>query len=915
MGEQPPTSSSTRNRYLFLQSTLDRGGVVHAGALSSFTERHRFELPALEPEPMADPAAALETLTVDGVVCEISQGWAGWTHLRLARRALQTGKKAFFYWPNERAIEVIDRDAYRTHRNIWLAAKTHFDLIEPVRRKWRAAGHTLRLTGQLLANPRLAARALLGGRRNGTATASDHSSGEIVMEEIPADAIAAPMVEVAKLLARAAPVELSPPPASGGETHVEGAGVYLRTDFWAPISSGGSYGHTCYVAKELAATCDRLVAFMAHRYTLLDELGIEQVEIPKPSDVSPEEIIANATGYYWRHLQPALEKLRPKFIYERLCLGNYVGVRLSQELGIPYLVEYNGSEISMQRSFGSSGYKYEELYLQVEAAAFAQATMISVVSEPIREDLIRRGVDPGKILVNPNGADPQAYAPADAAGRAALREELGFEADDRVVGFTGTFGGWHGIDLLAEALPRICGEVPAARFLLIGDGNFKHLIDEKIAQHDLASRVVCTGRIEQKEGARLMRACDLFVSPHNSHMVDSRFFGSPTKVFEYMAVGAGIVASDLEQIGVVLSPALRPADFNRPTPEAGDRRSVLCTPGDLEEFVTAVVGLLENPRICDALGRNARQAIFDHYSWQRHVERLWSFLRGELGAEEPLSFDLASQPPKRRASTGDAYKDEVQEQWDEDPCGSHYVEKAEAHSLEWYEEAEAYRHEDYAPWMPEVMEFDHHSGERVLEIGAGMGTDLSRFASAGSRVVDLDLSRGHLEHARENFALRGLDAGFVHGDAELLPFRDGSFDVVYSNGVIHHTPGTRDVVDEIVRVLRRGGKAIIMVYAENSLHYWRQFVGSIGLNQGMLHEISIGEIMSRNAELSETGARPLVKAYSKARLKKIFDRFNDVEIYQRQLTAPELPRPMRWLPLDVAGKMMGWNLIVKARKS
>ena len=52
----------------------------------------------------------------------------------------------------------------------------------------------------------------------------------------------------------------------------------------------------------------------------------------------------------------------------------------------------------------------------------------------------------------------------------------------------------------------------------------------------------------QAEGARLLKACDIFVSPHNSHMVDSKFFGSPTKVFEYMAIGGGIVASDLEQI-------------------------------------------------------------------------------------------------------------------------------------------------------------------------------------------------------------------------------------------------------------------------------------------------------------------------------------------------------------------------------
>ena len=58
------------------------------------------------------------------------------------------------------------------------------------------------------------------------------------------------------------------------------------------------------------------------------------------------------------------------------------------------------------------------------------------------------------------------------------------------------------------------------------------------------------------KGARLLKACDIYVSPHSAHMIDSKFFGSPTKVFEYMAIGGGIVASDLEQIGQVLSPSL-----------------------------------------------------------------------------------------------------------------------------------------------------------------------------------------------------------------------------------------------------------------------------------------------------------------------------------------------------------------------
>ena len=90
-------------------------------------------------------------------------------------------------------------------------------------------------------------------------------------------------------------------------------------------------------------------------------------------------------------------------------------------------------------------------------------------------------------------------------------------------------------------------------------------------------------------------------------------------------MGGGIVASDLEQIGEVLSPALRAADLRRRDVVVTNERSVLCTPGDIGELVDSVVGLARRPDICGALGRNARQAVREQYSWQHHVARLWAF--------------------------------------------------------------------------------------------------------------------------------------------------------------------------------------------------------------------------------------------------------------------------------------------------
>ena len=289
---------------------------------------------------------------------------------------------------------------------------------------------------------------------------------------------------------------------------------------------------------------------------------------------------------------------------------------------------------------------------------------------------------------------------------------------------------------------------------------------------------------------------------------------------------------------------------------------------------------------------------------------------GRLAASLTAFVVAQSQRAHGTASieTGDAYKDQIQNQWNQNPVGSHHAREAQPHTLDWFLEVERHRYGVYARWMPEVMEFSAHAGQDVLEIGGGIGTDLAQFAVNGARVTDLDLAAGHLRLAEENFRLRGLRGRFLHHDAESLPFEDASFDLVYSNGVLHHTPNTRAVVGEIHRVLRSGGRAIVMLYAEDSLHYWRKLVWLSGIKDGLLDRMSMGEIMSRQVERSANEARPLVKVYTKRRAAALFQGFERVEILQRQLEAYELPEGFRWT-LRASEAILGWNLIVKATKS
>jgi glycosyltransferase involved in cell wall biosynthesis/ubiquinone/menaquinone biosynthesis C-methylase UbiE len=843
----------TPGRYLYVHQSFDRTGVLDVPSLDTFSERHKIALAPPPLRPTSDLLAELQRADCTGAVLEMNEGCPGRIYLRLTSRLLKTGYRVFFYWPREQAVELIDRERLWSYWRLW-------GMVKVARRVFE---------------------------RNDDRAYATQSR-----------------IEIEELIQTARPAPFMLDEVPDPDRPLRGTGVYLRTDFWAPIISGGSYGHTCYVAKELANRSDRFVAILGHRFPLLDTLGVPQVVPIPPGTEGPESTIIRGTSHYYPILKTTIEALAPAFIYERLCLGNYCGARLSRELGIPYIVEYNGSEVSMYRSFEGKRYAYETLYIRAEQAAFRQATLISVVSQIVKDSLVDRGVDADKILVNPNGADLDAYRPVPPEQKRELQRELRIDGGDCVVGFTGTFGGWHGIDVLAAAIPEICRRAPGVRFLLIGDGGFRHLVDDAVKQHQLEERVRSVGRVPQEEGARLLGACDIYVSPHNAHMVDSRFFGSPTKLFEYMAMGGGIVATRLEQIGEVLTPGLDARSLDAQTP-VGHARAVLCEPGSVEEFVDAVVFLAGQPSVRQQLGRNARAAVEQHYSWSRHVEKLWQ----RAVASRPVAVGVAAG-----LDTGDAYKDETQRQWDNDPCGSHYVTGTPRHTLDWFTKVEDHRYGEYGPWMPEVMEFSRHAGEEVLEIGGGMGTDLAQFAKHGARVTDVDLSSGHLQLAQENFELRGLQGRFVHQDAETLPFPDNSFDLVYSNGVLHHTPNTPLVVDEIFRVLRPGGRVIAMFYAENSLIYWRNIVWGHGLVDTMLEQYSIGEVMSRTVEFTEIGSRPLVKVYSAKRLRRLFHRFEQIAILKRQMVPGEVPRILARVPARWIARGAGWNLIIKARK-
>lgn len=156
-------------------------------------------------------------------------------------------------------------------------------------------------------------------------------------------------------------------------------------------------------------------------------------------------------------------------------------------------------------------------------------------------------------------------------------------------------------------------------------------------------------------------------------------------------------------------------------------------------------------------------------------------------------------------------KDEVRDFWNAEPCGSRYLEGAadfEAHARARY---------SLEPYILEFAQFAYSRNLRVLEIGVGMGADFLQWLKAGALATGVDLSAASLERAQRRCQLAGFQPDLRLADAEHLPFPDNTFDVVYSYGVMHHSPDTPQCLREAWRVLKAGGEARIMLYHHPSL--------------------------------------------------------------------------------------------------
>jgi Glycosyltransferase len=434
-------------------------------------------------------------------------------------------------------------------------------------------------------------------------------SARLVLELLIGYVIIVPLSWLLTLLMRAAlvfrPVVRASPPGGNRRKSAASMALYIRATLvpTAHGTAGGMASHVAGFARGALALGHRLQFLTSGDINLASQVDVES--IPPSTAISA----TRALFELWNNLKFTIKALRATsaaqskmdFIYQRYSRFNWTGIALSLVTGLPLALEFNGSEVWVARNWDPVGFigllkRFEQLNLRA-------ADLIFVVSQAQQRNLVAAGVDARRIVVNPNGVDVDEFRPA--CGGRELRATLNIE-DKLVVGFTGTFGPWHGAPVLAEAATRI--KDARCHFLFIGDGDERTATESIIEAAGKKDRATFTGRIAHARVATYLDACDVLVSPHVPAADGSEFFGSPTKLFEYMAMARPVVASRLGQIAGII---------------VDSENGLLVEPNDADALAQAIERLANDAALRQRLGAASRQTVIEQYTWKHNAARVF----------------------------------------------------------------------------------------------------------------------------------------------------------------------------------------------------------------------------------------------------------------------------------------------------
>jgi len=380
--------------------------------------------------------------------------------------------------------------------------------------------------------------------------------------------------------------------------------LFWRTEFYGAMTSGGVAGMHRGMTKALHELGHQTIYTASGRMALPDYVKTYFIPYGSFFRNLPEVLTLPYIGKSTKAVLKIIEQEKPDFLFQHHHDFTIGGTLIKERTGLPFLLHCDFIQQWTKKYWGKL--YMEKLLKWGEEIQWESADVIFTISNVAKKMMVDiYGAEESKIIVNPNGVDTEFFK-FSSEKRNEIRTKLIIE-DKFVQGFSGTFGVYHGVEYLAEAIKKTAELVPDAVFLFIGDGELKPKVEEIIKRDNVENKVIFTGLVPFAEVPAYLSACDVLHSPCINNEDSSEYFGSPTKLFEYMGMEKPIVATSVGQQTDVINHKENGLLINEKSPE---------------EIAEAIELLKKEEDLRMNISKNTRIDAVNKWDWKNNVSRI-----------------------------------------------------------------------------------------------------------------------------------------------------------------------------------------------------------------------------------------------------------------------------------------------------
>lgn len=378
--------------------------------------------------------------------------------------------------------------------------------------------------------------------------------------------------------------------------------AFLRADYHSGIVQGGTATvHLGQINSFIEEGHECIYITCGENY-LPDEVKYFRIDYLEYLLNIPEVYNLKFSDKFAKLASKILLKEKPDLIIQQHSAFNFSAALIKSRTKIPYVLHCDGVEYWAKKFWGGKLFLPHLLRLS-EKVQWKYADIINTPSQYVADMLIQYGAPKNKIIRNINGVNLRLFNPDNFDWSIKKRYQL----DDLfIIGYVGTFSSWHGTDILAKAINILKKRMNNFIVLFVGDGYHRAQVESIILNDDNINFARITGLIDYKEIPYYIKSFDIVATPCINND-DSPFFNSPVKLFEYMAMGKPIVATDVGQQSEVIQHGIN---------------GLLCEEKSPEALAEAIMRFYEDKELAEKCGRQARKDAIEKYDWRMYNKRI-----------------------------------------------------------------------------------------------------------------------------------------------------------------------------------------------------------------------------------------------------------------------------------------------------